>query len=355
MNDIKFEAQSILFGYYIKFNKLMELTDTTFGRDEKYSKSNTVDIYIDLYNMMLPLYRSDIYSSKQKVVTASIINLAAHMRDYYWSRHRVNTRIYLIYADDTTFNHRQFYANFGNEKHKEALNYDRMNEIIESQLSLVKIICGYLYGIYYVRRSSDFTMFTFDEICKNPNTPSIVLTKSSYAYQLPALCDNCVLFRPQKFKGDDTSYAITNADGVMRYCDKVTNQKALENMTKLNSGLLSLVMALTKLSSKNVLSLFNTSTAINKIYDAIKNNKILNGYNSDIDYVYNNLDISNKIDPVTFKYRFNAIDLAFQHRLYINSAESKDMSHLIDLEDRNAVHYINNKYFQDNPLNLEVL
>lgn len=355
MSDIKFDAQSILYGYYIKFDKLMELTATTFGQDSKYSKSDTVDIYIDLYNMLTPLYRTNIYADKQYVITASIINLAAHMRDYYWSRHQVNTKIYLIYADDSTFNHRQFYANFGNDKYKEALNYARINEIAETQLELVKIICAYLYGIYYVRRSSDFSMFTFDQICKNQNTPSIVITKSTYSYQIPALCDNCVLFRPQKFKGQDTSFAITNSDGITKYCNKVTNQKALDNMLKLNSGLLSLVMTMTKLSSKNVLSLFNTSIAINKLYNAISNNKIINGYNSDIDYIYNNLDISNKIDPVTFKYRFNAIDLVFQHRLYNNSAESKDMSHLIDLEDRNAVHYINNKYFQDNPLNLEVL
>ena len=67
------------------------------------------------------------------------------------------------------------------------------------------------------------------------------------------------------------------------------------------------------------------------------------------------MQISNKIDAYNFKYRFNAVDLVFQHRLYTMMAESKDISWLINLNDPDTVKDINNKYFIDNPLDLNAL
>ena len=356
MKDTKFDIEPILYGYYIQYQKMLQLTSETFAQDPNYKNCNTVNIYIDLYDMLMPLYRTDIYANKQLIVVSSIINLAAHMRDYYYTRHGVNSKIYLIYADDTSFNHKQFCTNFGNDKFKETLNYPKINEVIESQLKLVKILCGYIYGVYYIRRSVDFSIVAFDEICKNSmSTPAIVLTKSKYAYQIPAMCNNCVLLRPKKYSGQDTSIAITNTNVLSAYCDKVNSDKSINKIIELSSQLLSLIMVLTGVNCRGITKLLNSNTAINKLHSAVKNNKILNGYNTDTDYVYNNLDISSTIDPMSFKYRFNAIDLVFQHRLYINSAESKDITHLVDLYDKDAVHHINNTYFQDNPLNIDAL
>ena len=356
MKDIKLDIEPMLYGYYIQYQKLLQLTSETFAQDPNYRNCDCVNIYIDLYDMLMPLYRTDIYANKQFIVVSAIINLAAHMREYYYSRHGVNSKIYLIYADDTSFNHKQFYNSFCNDKFKETRNYPRINEVIESQLKLVKILCGYIYGVYYMRRSVDFSVVAFDEICKESNSiPAIVLTKSKYAYQIPALCDNCVLLRPKKYGGEDTSIAITNMNVIPAYCDKINSDNAIKKMTELSSALLSLLMTLTGVNCRGVTRLLNGTTVINKIHTAVSNNAILNAYNTDTDYVYNNLDIMSTIDPVSFRYRFNAIDLIFQHRLYINSAESKDITHLVDLYDRSAVHHINNTYFQDNPLNLDAL
>lgn len=356
MKDTKLNIEPMLYGYYIQYQKLLQLTSETFAQDPNYKDCDNVNIYIDLYDMLMPLYRTDIYANKQFVIVSAIINLAAHMREYYYSRHGVNSKIYLIYADDTTFNHKQFCANFGNDTFKNTLHYPRINDVIESQLKLVKIICGYIYGVYFIRRSVDFSVVAFDEICKEPNSiPAIVLTKSKYAYQIPALCNNCVLLRPKKYNGEDTSTAITDTNVLCAYCDGLNNDKIIKKMTELSSGLLSLVMTLTGVSCRNVSRLLNGTTAINKIHSAVSSNKILNAYNTDTKYLYDNLDISNTLDPTSFMYRFNAIDLIFQHRLYINSAESKDVTHLVDLYDRAAVHHINNTYFQDNPLNIDAL
>jgi hypothetical protein len=221
---------------------------------------------------------------------------------------------------------------------------------------LVKILCGYIYGVYYIRRSVEFAVVTSDEIYKQPNNiPAIVLTKSKYAYQLPAMLDNCVLFRPKKYKGSDTSLVITKSNVIQTYCDTVNSETTISKMNQISGEFLSLIMTLSGLPCRNVPRLLNSNTSVNKIYDAVCDNRILNRYNTDINYLYNNLNIESTIDPVNFSYRFNAIDLIVQNRFYMNSAESKDISHLVDLYDKNAVHHINNTYFQDNPLNIDAL
>ena len=353
--DYKANIESILLGYYIKYIKLEELTANTLAVS-KYADCNDVDIYIDLYDMLNKLYATDIYANKQFTIVSSVINLAAHMREFYWSRYHVNSIIYLVYADETSNNHKQFYLNFGVTRIKETRDYDKVNSIIESQLEMVKILCAYIYGVYFVRRTTDFSMFTYSNIVGNPNTPAIILTKSKYAYQIPAMCENALLFRPKKYNGEDISFPVTHQNVLFQFCNKLSNEKTYEQLKTISPKLLSLIMTLNGLPSKKLLTMVNITTAVGRIYKAISEDKILNDYNTDINYVYNQLELFSKIDPDNFRCRFNAVDLIYQNRLYnMNMAESKDISWLIDLKDPETVKYINNKYFADNPLDLNAL
>ena len=182
------------------------------------------------------------------------------------------------------------------------------------------------------------------------------MTKSIYSYQLPALLDNVVIYRPKKTVSEgDISFAVTHYNVLSIYCSKLNNQKAIDRYRVINPQLLSLIMTLTNLPSKRVISLFNLSGGINRVYELISTGKILNKYNNDIDFIYDNLSIDNKIDKLNFKYRFCAIDLVYQNRLYSSLAESKDNTFMIDLNNKEEVQMINNKYFFDNPLDLNNL
>lgn len=353
-NDYKANIESILLGYYIKYIKLEELTANTIAVSE-FANSDNVDIYIDLYDMLKNLYSTDVYANKQFTIVSSVINLVAHMREFYWSRYHVNSRIYLVYGTEESNNHKQFYLNFGESKIKEKRNYDKIDSVVQSQLEMIKILCAYIYNVYYVRKTTDFCMFTYDNICKNTSTPSIVLTKSKYAYQIPALCKNAFLLRPKKIKGEDTSFVITNNNVLFAFGNKINNDNTLLRLKYINPKLLSLIISLNGLPSKNLLTLFNITTAVERIWRLTKDNIIINDYNSDIDYVYNKLQIDDKIDLFNFKYRFNAVDLVFQYRLYSLMSESKDTSWLINLRDPDTVKNINNTYFIDNPLDLNSL
>lgn len=350
--DYRVNLEGLLYGHYIKYDKLLELMNSI--PDD--INSNRVDIYIDVYDMLKPMYTRNIYAEKQYLIVSSVINLAAHMRGYFWSRHGMATRIYLVYGEDTTFNHKQFYPSFGNDKFKETLDFDKNNAIVNSQLDMVKLLCAYIKGVYFIKRATNFAMFTYDNILKNRDIPSIIISKSKYAYQLPALFSNVYLLRPQKDNGNDVSFLIYRNRSLTGFFNKTTSQKTIENLVKINPDLLSVMIALTGFPAYNMKTVCNVTTASKLLIDALANGRIMNAYNSDIDFVYNSLQgLDRYIDPVTFKYRFNAVDLVFQHLIYSSSAEAKDTSWIIDLEDKFTVQRINNQYFIDNPLDLNNL
>lgn len=343
-------VEQLLYAYYIRYSKLQELTLKVLSN----SSSDMVDIYVDVYDMIKPLYTTPHYTNKRYVIVSSIINLAAHLRQFYWTRFHVNSRIYLVYGDETTMNHKQFCRMFGQNELLDRLDYQTSKTKFEQQLEMVKIITAYIYAVYYVRKTTDFSMFVFDNINRNQDVPAIIITKSKYAYQIPAMCQNAYLFRPKKYQGDDISFGVCSGNVLDCAFNKLSSQKTIDKLHKLHPQLLSLLYTLTGLSSKKLVTLFNSTTAINRLLEAIDNQRIINGYNSDMDYIYNALGITT-IDAVNFKYRFNAVDLVFQHRIYNNTAEARDMSWLINLQDKETVQEINNNYFADNPLDLNAL
>lgn len=351
MDNAAINLENLLLSYYIKYDKLFTLCNISLLN----INSDFVDIYIDLYDMLKPIYTRNIYANKKYLIVSSIINLAAHMRNYFWTRHRLNTRIFLIYGACTTISHKQFCPSFGDDKFRETVDYQKNNIFINSQLKLVKILCAYINDVYFVSKAADFSVLAYDNIVNNLMAPAIVITKSKYAYQIPALLNNAVIFRPKKYNGEDISYSVTKSNVYSKFFSKASSN-TIESMQNIDPSLLSVIIAMNGLPKYNMNSVININTVIKMLNEAISNNKIINYYNNDIDFVYNNLNGINKfMDNMSFKYRFNAVDIITQHRIYNSTAEARDSSWIINLNDPNTVKDINNKYFIDNPLDLNSL
>lgn len=356
VDDTKIRLESILLGYYIKYDRLRELVEYSFAEIE----SDHVDIYIDLYDMLKGIYGREIYSDKQFVIVSTIINLAAHYRSFFWSRYRVTTRIFLVYGACTLDSHKQFVPTFGDDSFRETLGYANTSNIVRGQLDMIKILCAYINEVYYVERNSNFALFVYDTIKANtqyPKIPSIVITKSKYSYQIPALCHEAVLFRPKKSNKEDVSYPIRHDEVIMQNYNKIKTNLTLAKLQMINPELLSVMMTMTGLPGYNVKSICNVSAAARMLYDATHGIKRMqNGYNADPMYIYDCLDgIEAMCDSTTFTFRFNAIDLGYQYKLYMTSPEQIDSSWFINLNDPRAMQDINNKYFANNPLYLDSL
>lgn len=349
--DFKVNLESVLLMYYIKYDRLNELMKHV----ELVRDIDHIDIYIDIFNMLKKAYQPNVRPSRKLSIVSSIINLAAHYRGYFRTRYRLWTRIFLVYGNESTDNHRRFYMGFSS-RNEETLNYNEIEADIRSQLELVRILCGYIEDVYCIFRNTDFSMFTYDNICKNQQTPSIVITKSKYSYQIPALTRNAYIFRPKKSKDGDVSFVIKYSNSLVKYYDNINSNLLLEKISKINPNLISIMMILSGCSERKVPSIMNTNRSVNAVLTAIHNNRILNGYNTDINYLYTMLvDIHSLITRESFELRFKALDLLFQHRLYMSQMESKDLTWLINLHDANTVKNINNQYFADNPLDLNNL
>ena len=206
-----------------------------------------------------------------------------------------------------------------------------------------------------MHKKTDFSLFTYDNILKNKDLISIIFTRSKYVNQIPALLNNVYIFRPKKSKDGDLSYVVYYNNAIITHYMK--SLSVLDKLKYINPNMLSLFLTINGCSDKHVTPLINISRTTNIISNAIDNNKILNGYNSDMNYVYLNVLAPNNIniDIVSFINRFKAIDIPYQNIIYQSQVESKDYTWFIDLNDPNTVRTINNQYFIDNPLDLNNL
>lgn len=353
IDDVRQNLESILYGYYIKYTKMKELVDQAFLNTPQ---SDCIDIYVDVFDMLKPIYAKDVYSNKQYIIVSSVINLAAHLRHYFRKFHNMYARIYLVYADDSANNHRQFVNEFTVNDYSDTFNYERNNELILSQLELVRILAAYINDVYFVKKNTMFPMFVYDNICKNKNVPAVILTKNTYTYQIPALIPNTAVFRPRKYNSEDTSYAVFGPNVLYQYYHGLTSAKTLEYLKVVNPQHLSLLMALTGNKQFNLASKMTSTIAIRILYESITSNKILNSHTADTDYVYSSIpDISRYMNNVSLSIRYRACDIIYQHLLYTQMPEALDYSWMVNFNDPATVQDINNRYFVDNPLDLNSL
>ena len=349
-SDYKVDLESLLYGYYIKYDKLSELINTI---SVNYQVNN-IDIYIDLYDALKNMYSTNIYTSKRLVIVSSIINMVAHYRGYFRTRHNVETRIFLVYGEDITTNHTQYVREYKEiSRNLERMNYAENDAMIKSQLDMVKLLCAYIPDVYFVRRATNSAMFIYSNILENNNL-ALIISKSRYMYQIPAIINsNVYILRPKKKQGQDISYLISHQNALLYQFDKCSNPKLKE----FSPLLMSLLLALNGFGSYNIPTKCNITTACNLLHKAILDGKINNWHNPDPVFVYSKLDFSvtRFISISELKFRFMAIDIINQHMLYQNMIESKDITWNINLYDPETVKSIANKYFIDNPLDLNNL
>lgn len=320
-----------------------------------------VDIYVDLEDFFKAIYDNQIvteyntkYTNKRFVIASQTINLAAHIRGYF--RHRgIYARIFLVYAEDTNDNHRRYYKDFNSFRYKNAIDYEYKHNLINSQLELVKILAGYISGVYFIKKSSDFVAFVNSN--NNPkiaDKPIFLYTKSEYAYLLVDSDPNIYIMRPKKYRSEDNSFIVSNNNAVKIMYNSI-NQKYNAYLNSIPSGYLHILMTLTGNARTNIHRLCNNSTALKIVNDAICNMRIL-PMGVDPIFIYNNLyGVEKYCSLAEFSDRFNSIDLFNQLLIYNNSIESKDITWHIDLSDPQSLRNINNTYFADNPLDLNNL
>lgn len=195
-----------------------------------------------------------------------------------------------------------------------------------------------------------------DIMCKNEmsgnNNPNIIITKDAYNFQLIPMRDHNIVFRPKKKDGEDISYFL-NKNNLLERFITIDRSTMISEKILLDSGLFSLILTLSRVPERNIKSNFNITKTIESLNDAIRNFRIFNGYNSDLEIIWNAM-FPESLGFTTFECRFKAIDIIYQHGLISQSSKLKNVV-FPNLYDPETVKSINNEYFKNNPLDLNRL
>lgn len=360
--------EQILYGYYIKYNKLRELTLQEFANTPN-ANATKVNIYIDLYDMLYSLYTSKVNIQDTEAITATVLNLVGHLRGYFRRTHRVDTKIYLIYGATNSDTQEKLIFGGYNRKGKQIISENpRINKSILEVFSQLELLCKYIEEVYFIQVNEfESSVIIFDRILKeeanDASVPNIVITKSLYAYQIPAYTMNTRIYRPFKSKGEDKSYIVNKSNCLYRYIlDRRSStgiNEELDNiLSKLNPELISFIMTLAGIYSRGVKPIINITSTLREINKMIENQVIINGYNSIIDYPITAYRmhpalVTNKIEIIS---RYKGIDLRMQHMIFMNSVYIQTIEQsIIDLIDNEGFRYIAGKYFSKYPLDINNL
>lgn len=337
----------------IKYNRMVEIVNEAF----RNSDANEVNIYIDLYSILRPLYKASFDIKDYSVVTSSIINICSHYRSFFKNCYKTYANFYLIFSNNCPMINKQFYYGYNSNNEKMIESNKLITDMIEYNIKLLELLCPYLPNIHFIKGTFETGTIMYDMICRNScksNNPHIILTKDLYNYQIIPTMNNVIILRPKKNKGEDESYYISNINVIERYIKDREKSMNSEKFSRLMPGMLSMLMTLSSVKNRNIKSLLNISKANMILNTAIENNQIQNGYNSTTSFIWDLFQNDFNISKDGLESRFKAIDIVTQQRIYMNTPESKNIK-ILNLYDPKTIKIINNQYFITNPLDLERL
>jgi hypothetical protein len=350
IHDEKTPIEYVLYGQFIKYSALRNLVALEFAN----SNADEVKIFIDLNQMLLPAFRY-LKIQDYNVISSTIINYCAHLRSYFRTRHNVQSTIILVFSRNMSSNNTRFCAEYNSHYRLRMQSNEKIMDAVDYNLDILKILCPYLPDIYLKIGTVEPSVIMYDLISKdfNDNIPNIVISSSQYAYQLPGVARNTVVFKKKVANKIDTSFSYNMLNAINAFIydtrDIVTNEI-------LNTKTISLLMSLSGLPKRNIKSMFSIKTSL-EIIQSIPDSSL-----GDIDAMYKCMEehIRAKKTKTFLPYdefvnRYKAIDLLYQHKLYEMLPESKEKSYLQRFSDPSTVRDINDRYFKNIPLDLERL
>lgn len=339
-------VNSTVFSLAIQYDRLDKLCSTAF----RNFNGKTINIFIDLYTIFKDLRRQNYLEGNNVDICASIINLAGHYRRYFL-KNNIYSKIYMINSSNIPDWNISLCEDYNRDMvHIVSTTLKRTNKLIEYNYDLLDQIVTYLKDIYLIHGTYESSVIMYDIIKKNQNngdnTANLIISKDIYPFQVTGICDNTLLYKVKKRKGEDISYCVGagNLFNALLYENKINYNDY--DFSKINSKLFSVLITLNGFKKRNIKSIYNIKTTKNLIENGIYNKAILiNGYNSIINW----RDIQSKVEPIELKNRFECLDIVNQHYTYQNDYQSKYK--LLNLYDPDGLRSLNDMYFKTlNPI-----
>lgn len=216
------DLQNYLYRNYITYDSLYALTMRGFYA---YPEANDLNVFIDMHSLVADIFNKNIEVSYNNpaVIASSIINLCAHIRAYYVSRHRVWTKIYVVWA----WNRPEYVRNLLGEYNAHTIMAEDsktiLKDLIEENLKILELLCDYIPDIHFVNGYNHETGVVINTLIKNPHlskimrAPNLIYSRDPYQYICIASLPATTMFRPKKSKGKDISYPVMKVNLLESY------------------------------------------------------------------------------------------------------------------------------------------
>lgn len=344
----------MVFEPIINSNKVkFKILDNIF-KDFNFT-SDRVNLYINLDSILSEFYREDLVSSFMNLkgyeniaLSSEIMNIAAHYRKYFYTRHKKQTFIYFYYMNKKPKKNIQIYPDYCKSIiDRKSINnpkYSVFNNILKDNLRLLSLLSIYVPQVYFLLSDGYEPSLVPYNIMRSVEGTNIVLTKDPYEYQFVSYPDTYIL----RLKYDKS--ILLSRDNLIDYIIKDNKYKPVNHIDGVLYELLLSYISCKKRDLKGIKGKGKV-TIIKKIDKLISINKLPKDLeNISFSSLYKILDMD--IDYDEIKSLYCITNIAYQYNRLSKKDKINLEEFLIDKYENRTIMQINSTYYLNNPVQL---
>lgn len=350
----KCTIEQLVTGSFVKYNRLRDLIGMSF----RGSKATNLNIFIDLYSILKPLYSIDQWSYRYDNIlelSSTIINMCGHYRTFFRNM-GVYSKFYIIYGLNAPELNNSFVTGYNNLFISSYTKKQDINKMVRSNIEALDMICQYLPGIYFYNIGTNEICGMIARILRSlndPNSESIVITKDIVALELVPEY-NVRILRPVK-REEDESFIVDNSNLWDMFM--VNYRRCKTPDIKIGTGFIQNLLPITRVPERGMKSVLNIPQAYNIFVKGLEfkfldNSKLYS--QTSINSVIESLGIN--CNPTLLEMRYKAINPTFQGLFILTNSNPEFRTiNFTDLEDTKSLHYIINQYYSNVPIDIDKL
>lgn len=353
ISKVPVNSNSIIIGNYIKYDALIEMNKVFAG-----SNANHVNIYIDLYHLMLRLYRNDIRLNSHIETTSYIINMCAHYREFYKKIFGCTSNIYLVLTNDRMIYSEKYIKEYNKDNNDKIFYADMIRKHMLKSIEKISEVIKYINNTYMIVGPFEVATMIYtnilDEYNNNNYDPNVIISTSEMNYMiLPYVNTPTVIFTHSYYNNNLNFDVITAENCIFKFYSRLSNSP--DKFKYIHPKFINIFYALTRHQCRSMRSFIQ----INKAVQALNrmSNRYPNSIISDIDILRDELEqYATLKDFNEFYDRYRAIDIIYQSYVYKTTQYyHMKKTNLVDLQDPDTLKLLNESYFKLCPLDLDRL
>lgn len=323
----------------------------------------TVNMYIDIMSIINNIYNphsletiSSFDNEKRFIISSSLLNMAAHFRNYFATRKGLYTNFVFFYSLSKSKNEINIYPDYKKDYYEKRIDKNSefmiMNNMIKENLKILNILSDYLPHIYFVNTKDVNPLLIPYHFCNNSNSDEeISIIYSNDKLQML----NCINF--------NNVYLLTSNLGKVNLYNKfdsinLYSGKENDEFNSINFSLLPYLYCISGYKKYNITGFKNHANL--KALKLIK--KLIDKLTiSNINYYDPNVfikEVSEKLTEEQVNILKRNISLFHIPTMYNNLNMNRKFfldENIKDLQDMKSLVEINNEYYEKYPLHLEEL